>query len=155
MRSTVMFGAIAALIAGFVLADYSATAQTGSERTARNQLTAEQVTAKGDARIAGLKAALRLTSEQEQDWPGVERALHDVAKKRADRVIARRAERAQEKAPVAFPDQLRRRADVLSERSANLKSVADAVQTLYGKLEERQKNRFEHRVKQFVERGID
>jgi hypothetical protein len=155
MKSTLISAAVGALFAGLVFTGYSAIAQNGGDRTSRHQMTAEQITAKADARIARLKAALRLTSEQEKDWSGVETALHDIAKKRADRLIARRAERAEKKDPVAFPDRLQRRADALSNRSADLKAVAGAVKTLYGALDERQKDRLEGRISRFVDRGID
>src|SRR6476661_6974152 len=38
-----------------------------------------------DARIAALKAGLRLTPDQEKNWPAVETALRDLAKQRAER----------------------------------------------------------------------
>ncbi len=46
-----------------------------------------------DARIAGLKAGLKLTAEQEKNWPAVETAIRDLAKERADRMAARREAR--------------------------------------------------------------
>ena len=38
-----------------------------------------------DARIAALKAGLRLTSDQEKNWPAFESAVLDMAKARAER----------------------------------------------------------------------
>ena len=46
-----------------------------------------------DARVAGLKAGLKLTAEQEKNWPAVETAIRDLAKERADRMADRAARR--------------------------------------------------------------
>ena len=46
-----------------------------------------------DARVAGLKAGLKLTAEQEKNWPAVETAIRDLAKERADRMATRREAR--------------------------------------------------------------
>ena len=155
MKLTLISAAVGALFAGFIFTGYSAVAQNAGDQTSRRQTTAEQITAQADARIARLKAALRLTSEQEKNWSGVETALHDIAKKRADRLIARRAELAEKKGPIAFPDLLQRISDALSNRSADLKAAAEAIKTLYGALDERQKGRLEGRISRFIDRDID
>ena len=51
----------------------------------RWQPSAEDLGALTDARVAGLKAGLKLTATQEAHWPPVERAIRDVAKQRFDR----------------------------------------------------------------------
>ena len=53
------------------------------------RLSTEDVAAFTDARIAGLKAGLKLTAEQEKNWPAVETAIRDLAKQRADRMKER------------------------------------------------------------------
>src|SRR5262245_40147201 len=50
------------------------------------RLSPEDRAALTDARIAGLKAGLKLTPAQEKNWPAVEAALRDRAKLRADRM---------------------------------------------------------------------
>src|SRR5690348_831808 len=47
--------------------------------------SAEDMAAFADARIAALKAGLRLNADQEKNWPAVETALRDLAKQRAER----------------------------------------------------------------------
>ena len=42
-----------------------------------------------DARVAALKAGLRLTPEQEKNWPAFEQAYRNLAKLRTDRFAAR------------------------------------------------------------------
>ena len=51
----------------------------------RPRLSVEDQAALTDARIAGLKAGLKLTPAQEKNWPAVEAALRDRAKLRAER----------------------------------------------------------------------
>src|SRR5262245_54466065 len=52
----------------------------------------DDMSALADARIAAIKAGLRLTADQEKLWPPVEAAARDLAKLRIDRVAERRAD---------------------------------------------------------------
>ncbi|MET0606898.1 MAG: hypothetical protein ABWZ80_10600, partial [Beijerinckiaceae bacterium] len=56
------------------------------------RFNAEDFSAFTDARIASLKAGLKLTAEQERLWPAFEAALRERAKTRSDRWNERRAE---------------------------------------------------------------
>lgn len=112
-----------------------------------------------DARIAAMKAGLRLTPEQEKNWPAVETAIRDFAKQRIARAEARaserearRAQRQQAKKDGAdakqaarpAPDlvnRLHHRADAMAERAASLKKIADAADPLYKSLDDGQKRR--------------
>src|SRR4051812_33965522 len=107
------------------------------------------VAALTDARVAGLKAGLKLTAEQEKNWPAVETAIRDLAKDRADRVkeraASREARRGGDNARQAEPDaiaRLRQGADAMTARAASLKKLADASEPLYKSLDEGQKHRF-------------
>src|ERR1700746_1949208 len=86
-----------ALIAGTTLLTIAgstcAFAQQPSpaERPHHVQLTADDIAAFTDARIAALKTALRLTPDQEKNWPPVEQALRDISKKRFAQRQARNA----------------------------------------------------------------
>ena len=62
-----------------------------------------------DARIAGLKAGLKLSPEQEKLWPPVEAALRETAAKREARVDALRLEREQRQGPIDAIERMRRR----------------------------------------------
>lgn len=120
--------------------------------------SAEDISAFTDARIAGLKAGLKLTAEQEKNWPAVETALRDLAKQRAERAQAwaqaRNNARAAgpkgdakpgDKAAEAKRDpieRLRQRADRMTETGTALKKLADAAAPLYQSLNEGQKHRF-------------
>jgi zinc resistance-associated protein len=92
-----------------------------------------------DARVAALKAGLELTAEQEKNWPAVEAAIRDMAKARADRMVARTNEQ-----PPSDPvEALHQRAERLSTVATGLKKLADAEEPLYKSLDDAQKQRFE------------
>jgi zinc resistance-associated protein len=146
MKKTIAAGTIALTLAG---AGYAlAQQQTLSPDMRGARPTAEDVTAMTDARIAALKAGLKLTPEQEKNWPAVETAIRDLAKTRADRFAEfherREARRngGDAQARPDFVDRLRRGADAMSTRAAGLKKFADAAEPLYKSLDEGQKRRF-------------
>jgi zinc resistance-associated protein len=122
-------------IAGSTLASAQ---QPAAERPHHAQLTADDIAAFTDARIVALKTALRLTPEQEKNWPAVEQALRDISKER----LARRAARGIAGQPVDATERLRDRADALAARAAALRRLADAEKPLYQSLDEAQKRRF-------------
>jgi zinc resistance-associated protein len=135
-----------------------ALAQQGPERGGAHwRPNAEDAAAFTDARIAGLKAGLKLTPDQEKNWPAVEAAIRDLAKDRADRTKARMermaalreahrgGDNAQSGSAQPGPDaiaRLRQGADAMTTRAANLKKLADAAEPLYKSLDEGQKHRF-------------
>ena len=129
--------------------DYQATTARKDVRAAREEgPTVNQLTAVDDARIARLKAGLHLTSEQEGSWGTLESALKGISKRRADRVVARwneergsRDKSADDKRaePLTPMERMRRTAENMNLQAADLKSVADAAEPLYGKLDERQR----------------
>ncbi|MCX7310224.1 MAG: Spy/CpxP family protein refolding chaperone [Alphaproteobacteria bacterium] len=158
MRKILAAGAIALTLggAGFALAQPTAsTAQPAQARDARGW-NAEDAAALTDARIAGLKAGLKLTPEQEKNWPAVETAIRDLAKVRADRMkertdrmaARREARRGGDNAQAnaqGSPDaigRLRQGADAMNSRASSLKKLADASEPLYKSLDEGQKRRF-------------
>ena len=116
---------------------------------ASERLTAADWDALTDARIKIVKAALQLTPDQEKYWPPIEEAIRIRAKDRQAR-IASAAERVRElrdrsrievlrdRNPIEF---MKRRADRLVQRAADLNRLADAWQPLYQTLEPEQKRR--------------
>ena len=111
-------------------------------RSDRAELTANQITNDFAARTARIKADLRLTPEQEKNWPGFESAMSDMGKRYGDRQTAVQADRTQQKNPVDVIEQLRNEAKFLSERSDDRKTLADAAQPLYASLNDQQKRQF-------------
>jgi hypothetical protein len=126
-----------------------AYAQSPSVGSASQHVTAADLNALTDARVAIVKAALQLTPDQERYWPAIEEAIRARAKDRMSRLetvttgVAERADRGpienlRDRDPIAF---LNRRADALAQRSADLKKLAAAWQPLYQTLTPDQKRR--------------
>lgn len=100
-----------------------------------------------DARIAAVKAGLKLTPDQEKMWPAVESAVRDMVKLRTDRANARMEERKKlddaqgTPAPENPVARLQQRADNMAATAAALKKIADAADPLYKTLDDGQKRR--------------
>src|SRR5207244_12263255 len=134
MKKTIAAGTIALTLAsaGFALAQQQ-TAQPSPAREGRGfRASTEDVAAFTDARVAALKAGLKLTAEQEKNWPAVEPAIRDLAKDRADRMKEREArgearrearrsggDNARQAGPDAIA-RLRQGADAMTPRAAGL-----------------------------------
>jgi hypothetical protein len=145
MKKALVVLAAAAMVAGSALtgpADARDRSYRVEIRTDRGETTANQIINQYNARTARIKADLRLTPEQEKNWGGFDSAMREIAKTNADRLVAIRAERTQQKGPTNFIDQMRMEAKYLSERSAERKKLADAAEPLYASLDDRQKQRF-------------
>jgi hypothetical protein len=145
IKKTIAATAIALTLAGAGFA----LAQQASSRDAQGpRFNTEDAAALTDARIAGLKAGLKLTPEQEKNWPAVETAMRDLAKQRADRMKDRGDRRASRQAgdnARRDPDmigRLRSGADAMTARADSLKKLADASEPLYKSLDDGQKRRF-------------
>jgi zinc resistance-associated protein len=137
MWKTVLAGTAALAIAGTSLV-YAQQGPGGPDRAQHWRPSAEDISAFRDARIAALHAGLKLTPEQEKNWPAVESALRDLAKQRSERFAAHAsADRPTD--PIA---RLALRADVMTQRGTALKKLADAASLLYNSLDEGQKHRF-------------
>lgn len=109
----------------------------------QTRINPEDRAAMADARIAAVKAGLKLTPDQEKLWPPVETAVRDFAKLRIDRANARMQARQGDETQAA-PDPVARlseRADRMAATAAALKKIADAADPLYKTLDEGQKRR--------------
>ena len=107
MRKTLILVTTAALL--------TSTAITGSavarDRSDRPELTSSQITDQASARAAQMKADLRLTAEQEKNWPAFETAVVDMWKKQAEQHIAWRNAHAKQQGSVDLIDEMRKDAD--------------------------------------------
>ncbi|MDP2409221.1 MAG: Spy/CpxP family protein refolding chaperone [Pseudolabrys sp.] len=142
MLKAVLAGTTALVIAGssLVYAQQKSDARMpgATESSQRWKPSAEDISAFGDARIASIRAGLKLTAEQEKNWPAMETALRDVAKQRSERFTAR----ASADRPDDPVQRLAMRADMMTQNGAALKKLADAAAPLYQSLDEGQKRRF-------------
>ena len=138
-----LFAAIAAAgIAGSTFA-YTAYAANEPPSAARMQQMQEERAAMLDAHLAGVKAGLKLTGDQEKLWPPFESAIRDAAKARGegmrqmhDMMGQKDAERP---SPIAHMQLM---SDHLAKMSTELKTVADAGKPLYEALNDAQKHNF-------------
>jgi len=128
---TLVFGATALALAGSCLA-YAQQPPAGDHAPAPpSTKRLEDRAAAMEARITAHKAALKLTADQEKNWPAYEAALRNLAKLRA--------ERRQEQKPTDPVALLRQRSEDLSNASVALKQLADAEETLLNSLDDAQK----------------
>jgi zinc resistance-associated protein len=137
MWKTVLAGSTALAIAGATLA-YAQQGPDGRDFAPRWRPSAQDISAFGDARIAALHAGLKLSAEQEKNWPAVESALRDLSKQRS----AWFAAHASADKPKDAIERLTVRADAMTQRGAALKKLADAAAPLYKSLDEGQQRRF-------------
>jgi hypothetical protein len=160
------------LVAGSFVA--SALAQQPRAAREDNRPTVNQLVAQDEARLARLKAELRLKEDQEGDWKNFEAALLDLSRRRAERFVewwdkgverakqareARARERTREKEPQAprpmtLAEGLRLRAEVMEKHAADLKKIADAAEPLFDKLDEPQKLRLSQLVHLYATRPV-
>ncbi len=108
------------------------------------RINPEDRAAFADARIAAVKAGLKLNAEQEKLWPPVEAAVRDFAKLRIDRANARMNARRDDSGDAQRPDpvtRLRDRAENMATTAAAMKRIADAADPLYKTLDDGQKRR--------------
>jgi hypothetical protein len=111
-------------------------------------VSAADVAAFTDARIAAMKAGLELTSDQAKNWPAFEQSVRNMAQLRIDRINAREAQdqqqsqQQQSQQQMSPFDRMSRRADNMAKTSAALKKVAEAGAPLYQSLDDAQKGRF-------------
>jgi hypothetical protein len=98
-----------------------------------------------DAHLAGLKAGLKLSPDQEKNWSAFETAVRDIARSHAERLHAMREAREQWKESGVRPspiEHMRMISDRLAKGSADLKTLADAASPLYASLDDGQKRIF-------------
>jgi len=179
MKKSIASGFAVMGVAMAIIVPLSYGAQGRETRAERSASTISQSTDRAEARIAILKADLRLSADQAQHWAGLESALNDIAAKRAKRWAAsndmqtgrassnvpvapdtsitedeqRRdtdSERYARKARLDDIDEMRRKADAYTVQAAELRQIADAAQPLYDTLDDRQR----HRLVQFVREDL-
>jgi hypothetical protein len=113
-------------------------------QTDRNGPPANQVANEVDAKIARLKASLRLTADQEKNWPGVQSAIREygVAEFKQPPMTGRsaRSDRSRSDRPNDIT-RMRSNADGMTTRAAMMKKLADATEPLYNNLDDWQRGK--------------
>lgn len=111
-----------------------------------------QIADDADARIARLKADLRLTPDQENNWAGLRGSLRDYEISQVTSVMAGRS--AHEDRRDDRPNDIaimRTEADRLTASGAALKKLAEAADPLYGTLDDRQR----HKLVQYIKSDFE
>jgi len=144
MRKFAIVGIAALAIAGST-AVYAQHHRWFHDHMGQMRMSPEDRAAFADARIAAVRAGLKLNADQEKLWPPVEAAVRDLVKIRIDRANARmKAEEEAAKNPETPEDpvaRLRGRAERMAVTAAALKKIADAADPLYKTLDDGQKRR--------------
>ncbi len=143
MKRTII-GALAAIaVSTSSFALMAAAAQTNQQpsQAERMQHWAADRETLLDAKLAGMKAALGLSADQEKLWDPFASAVKDAAKARMDAMQKMMQTRDQDEhmSPV---DHLEAIADRLSQGAADVKKIADAAKPLYAALDASQKEKF-------------
>ncbi|MBS7545176.1 Spy/CpxP family protein refolding chaperone [Ancylobacter oerskovii] len=84
MKRTILAATAAALLASATFGIAAPNWRAGGPERPSPEQMAENAAAMSDARIAALKAGLKLTPEQEKLWPALETALGDYSKQRIE-----------------------------------------------------------------------
>ena len=153
MRKLLLAAVALAGVAGSTFA-YTAYAANEPPSAARMQQMQEERAAMLDARLAGIKAGLKLTADQEKLWAPFESAIRDAAKAMGED-MARMHEMHDQKggenaSPIAHMQTM---SEHMAKMSTQLKIVADAGKPLYDSLNETQQRRFGPLMHELMPRG--
>lgn len=107
-----------------------------------HEMSAEDHAAFLDAKIAALKAGLKLTPAQEKNWPAVETTLRDIGKARSARFAEAKEKFKKMQEHRSVIEGLQFRSKALAARSAEAEKLADTAKPLYESLDDSQKRRF-------------
>ncbi len=141
MRKILLAAAAAAALSGSAFALSAAAAPADSSESQHMGMMGEDRAFMLDARIAGMKAALKLTPDQDKLWPAFETAVREATKMRQDAMREMNGGKDEEDKLTPI-DRMNRMSAHMAAASAELKKVADAAKPLYDSLDETQKHHF-------------
>jgi LTXXQ motif family protein len=146
----VLFASV--VLASFMNAGFAFDVLAEAPDASQMQLMQERHAVMLEAHLAAMKAGLRLTAEQEKNWPAFEAAIRDAEKARADRWRQARERMSQGERPSPI-ERMTMMADHLQKMGAQLQIVADAGRPLYDSLTDAQKSVFGPLMREFKLRG--
>jgi hypothetical protein len=141
MKRTAL-GVVAALAVSASAFGLTAAAESDQpSRSERMQHWAADRETMLDAKLAGMKAGLQLTADQDKLWAPFESAVKGAAKARMDAMQQMMQTRGQgeQMSPI---DHLEAMADRLTQGATDIKKIADAAKPLYASLDDSQKHKF-------------
>ena len=135
-----VLGAVALSLSSFALITAVAAGDQSAEttRSERMQQWAADHAAMMDARLGGMKAALKLTPDQNPLWEAFENAVRGRVKAHMDD-MRQMMESGERMSPVERMDAM---AGIMARRADALKMIAQAAKPLYGNLDDTQKRKF-------------
>jgi predicted negative regulator of RcsB-dependent stress response len=144
MRKWILASVAAAALAGAGVAEFAFASPgdpPGGMMMGHHGPSPEVRAALFEARIQGMKAALKLTPDQEKAWAPFETAVRGAEKAHEDaqKEMRDRFEKGERASPI---EHLNAMSDHLAKASTELKQVADAASPLYGSLDDTQKEEF-------------
>jgi hypothetical protein len=138
MKKHLLIAAAAAALLLPALSSVSRAEPPKQETGAQWKLSDEDRAALVDARIAGLKAGLKLTPAQEKNWPAAETAIRERAKARAAECAQKRDEH---EGRHDLIEGMQRHAKKMEAHAAQLTKFSEAIKPLYESLDDGQKHR--------------
>ena len=105
-----------------------------------------------DAHLAGMKAALKLTPDQEKNWAAFEASVRDAAQARRDAMRAMRDTARGDERPSPI-ERMNTMADHLAKASTEIKAIANVAKPLYDSLDDGQKRHFGPLMATLLEHG--
>lgn len=147
MKKIIATIAATALLAGAGTLAFAQTPGQGAPATGQQQertegrrggLSQEDFSRLIDARIAAIKAGLKLTPDQERLWAPVESAIRANAAERHSRFQERREMR-EERRSMDFMQRLERRSTRVTENAQRMSTLATAMRPLWDTFTEDQK----------------
>ena len=133
-----LLGALAGLALSIPVFSMTAAVAAG-DQSERMQHWAADHEAMMDARLGGMKAALKLTPEQIPLWEAFENSLRSASKARIDDMREMMANRER----MSPSERMEAMSAHMARRAGELKTIAQAAKPLYGSLDETQKHKFE------------
>ncbi len=147
MKRHFLVGATAALMAFPAISQAAAEAADPSTQA---QQTEEDRATLMEARIAALKAGLKLTTAQEKSWDSLEKVLREVSGARATRRKAFREQAAVFHEKDEVIQGMKLGAKDLVARGEELQQVAEAAAPLFDSMDADQKHRFTLLLRSFI-----
>jgi hypothetical protein len=140
MKRTLLAALFLSLISAPVVASAAESDQQPSRAERMQHWAADRETML-DAKLAGMKAGLGLTADQEKLWAPFESAVKDADKSRMDAIgqMMRMRSQGERMSPIDHLDAMAYR---LSQGATNIKKIADAAKPLYDSLDDAQKHKF-------------
>lgn len=138
---SILFGTLAAVVSTFALNAAAAQSDQQPSRQERMQHWMADRETMFHARLAGMKAALGLTPDQERLWSPFESAFKDAFKSHMEAMqkMMQMREGGERMSPV---DRMEFMAGRMSQAGAELRAISVAAKPLYDRLDDGQKRKF-------------